>query len=63
MKSAAPHAHETWKKGELTGLLSILLKQPQLETLVEFQLPHVPELLQVLPRPMQLIQQSRNFSH
>ncbi|PWA33628.1 hypothetical protein CCH79_00007474 [Gambusia affinis] len=50
-------------KEECSDLLSILLKEPQLETLVQFQLPHVPQLLQILPRPVELVQQRRHFSN
>lgn len=49
--------------GEPSDLLSILLEEPQLETLVQLQLPHVPQLLQILPRPVELIQQSCHLSH
>lgn len=44
-------------------LLCVLFKQTQLETLVQLQLPHVPQLLQVLASPMQLIQYTSHFSN
>lgn len=37
-------------------LLSILFKQPQLKTLVQLQFPHVPHLMQMLPRRVQPVQ-------
>lgn len=46
-----------------SDLLCILFKQAQLETLVQLQLPHVPELLQILASPMQFIQQTCHFSY
>lgn len=45
-----------------SNLLCVLFEKTQLEALVQFQLPHVPQLLQILPSPMKLIQQAAHFS-
>lgn len=39
-------------------LLSVLLEEAQLEALVQFQLPDVPHLMEVLPGGVELIQQT-----
>lgn len=46
-----------------SNLLCVLFEKTQLEALVQFQLPHVPQLLQILPSPVKLIQQAAHFSH
>lgn len=41
-----------------THLLCVLLEEAELETLVQLQFSHVPDLVEVLPRRVELIQQT-----
>lgn len=42
----------------MTHLLCVLFEQAELEALVQLQLPDVPHLMEVLPRGVELIQQT-----
>lgn len=46
----------------MTHLLSILFEEAELEALVQLQLPDVPHLMEMLPRGVELIQQTGHLA-
>lgn len=43
-------------------LLGVLFKEPELETLIQLELPDVPHLMQMLPGGVQLIQETGHLA-
>lgn len=43
-------------------LLSVLFEEPELETLIQFELPDVPHLMKMLPGGVQLIQETDHLA-
>lgn len=43
-------------------LLSVLFKESELETLIQFELPDVPHLMKMLPGGVQLIQETGHLA-
>lgn len=46
----------------MTHLLGVLFKEAELEALVELELPDVPHLMEMLPRGVELIQQTGHLA-
>lgn len=46
----------------LTHFLSVLFEEAELEALVQLQLPDVPHLMEMLPRGVELIQQTGHLA-
>lgn len=43
-------------------LLSVLFEEPELETLIQLELPDVPHLMQMLPGGVQLVQETGHLA-
>ena len=56
-------AHVVTSGSGMTHLLCVLLKETELEALVQLQLPDVPHLMKVLPCGVKLIQQTGHLAN
>lgn len=65
MCDAAPliiSAHLATPGSGMTHLLCVLFKESELEALVQLQLPDMPHLVEMLPRGVELIQQTGHLA-